>query len=186
MDKTQKHRILCEKINKMYHYKNEEYGDSFSASIQKYGYIAALTRISDKFHEFEHLILSKDNGPDTNEAIIDTCLNAANYFLMTIIELESDEDKKCKNNCDYFKDLITTPTDYDKAISNTTAKEDSIDLWKSVKDTKPTQLDWEYTDDYCTSDIKKKELGPSIEPEWKYDDLTSTADNRKKKQILCE
>ena len=176
MDKTQTHRILCEKINKMYHYKNEEYGDSFSASIQKYGYIAALTRISDKFHEFEHLILSKDNGPDTNEAIIDTCLNAANYFLMTIIELENDRNK-------YVEECVGAIR---KESSNVTAKEDNTDLWKAVKDIKPTQLDWKYTDDYCTSDIKKKELGPSIEPEWKYDDLTSTADSRKKKQILCE
>ena len=158
MDKTQKHRILCEKINKMYHYKNEEYGDSFSASIQKYGYIAALTRISDKFHEFEHLILSKDNGPDTNEVIIDTCLNAANYFLMTIIELESDE-------------------------------------WKIAKDTvKPTELDWKYTDDHCTSDdyylksdIKKK---VSIEQDYPYPNLREIEDrehyNHKKRQILCE
>ena len=176
MDKTQKHRILCEKINKMYHYKNEEYGDSFSASIQKYGYIAALTRISDKFHEFEHLILSKDNGPDTNEAIIDTCLNAANYFLMTIIELENDRNKYAEECVEAIR----------KESSNAIEKDKGTDLWKAVKDIKPTQLDWKYTDNHCTSDIKKKELEPSIEPEWKYDDLTSTVDNRKKKQILCE
>ena len=81
MDKIQRHKELCDKMNKTYRQKNEKYGDSFSVSVQKYGYIAALTRISDKFHEFEHLILSKDNGPDTNEAIIDTCLNAANYYV---------------------------------------------------------------------------------------------------------
>ena len=88
MDKTQKHRILCEKINKMYHYKNEEYGDSFSASIQKYGYIAALTRISDKFNRAENLILTGDAGTN-DETLTDTLLDLANYCVMTAVYMKN-------------------------------------------------------------------------------------------------
>ena len=116
MDKIKRHKELCEKMNKTYNQKNEKYGDSFSVSVQKYGYVAALTRISDKFHRFEQLILSKKDGSDTDESIIDTCLDAANYFLMTVIELESDEDKKCRCDCDYFKDIAITPASVDKDI----------------------------------------------------------------------
>lgn len=116
MDKVQRHKELCEKMNKTYCQKNEKYGDSFSTSVQKYGYIAALTRISDKFHRFEQLVLSKEDGSDTDESIKDTCLDAANYFLMTVIELESDEDEKCKCDCDYSKDIVITPTSDDKDI----------------------------------------------------------------------
>ena len=193
MDKIKRHKELCEKMNKTYNQKNEKYGDSFSVSVQKYGYVAALTRISDKFHRFEQLILSKEDGSDTDESIIDTCLDAANYFLMTVIELESDEEKKCKCDCDCCKDLIFTPTDYDE-YSNIIKKEDDIDLWKVAKDTiKPTELDWKYEDNhhtsddyiYSKSDIRKKvDMEPSIEPDWTY--IQKSSDNRKKKQILCE
>ena len=116
MDKVQRHKELCEKMNKTYCQKNEKYGDSFSTSVQKYGYIAALTRISDKFHRFEQLILSKEDGSDTDESIKDTCLDAANYLLMTVIEMEEDEDKKCRCDCDYFKDIVITPASVDKDI----------------------------------------------------------------------
>lgn len=183
MDKIKRHRELCEKMNKTYCQKNEKYGDSFSVSVQKYGYIAALTRISDKFHRFEQLVLSKEDGSDTDESIIDTLIDLSNYCLMTVIELESDEAKKCKCDCDYFKDLIT-PTDYDE-YSNIIKKEDDIDLWKVAKDTiKPTELDWKYEDNHHTSDIKKVDLEPSIEPDWTY--IQKSSNNHKKKQILCE
>ena len=189
MDKIKRHKELCEKMNKTYNQKNEKYGDSFSVSVQKYGYIAALTRISDKFHRIENLILTKKDGSDTDESLIDSLLDLSNYCLMTVIELESDEDKKCKCEYDYFKDLIATPTDYDE-YSNIIKKEDDIDLWKVAKDTiQPTELDWKYEDDHHTSDIKKVDMEPSIEPDWAYHpkhDSMSTADNRKKKQILCE
>ena len=53
---------ICDATKDLLLYKNEKYGDSFSVSVQKYGYVAALTRISDKFHRFEQLILSKEDG----------------------------------------------------------------------------------------------------------------------------
>ena len=194
MDKVQRHKELCEKMNKTYCQKNEKYGDSFSVSVQKYGYVAALTRISDKFHRFEQLILSKEDGSDTDESIIDTCLDAANYFLMTVIELERDEDEKCKCDCDYSKDPIIAPADYDKydkAISNTIKKENDVDLWKVAKDTIKPTVEWKYEDGHRASDIKKiKDMEPSTKPDWAYAchpeyEPTSIADNRKKK-FLCE
>ena len=184
MDKVQRHKELCEKMNKTYNQKNEKYGDSFSVSVQKYGYIAALTRISDKFHRIENLILTKEDGSDTDESLIDSLCDLSNYCLMTVIELESDEDEKCKCDCDCCKDLIFTPTDYDE-YSNIIKKEDDIDLWKVAKDTiKSTELDWKYEDDHHTSDIKKVDMESSIEPDWTY--IQKSSDNRKKKQILCE
>ena len=65
-----------------------------------------------------------------------------------------------------------------------------IVVWEVGKGTiRPTELDWEYGDYDHTSDIKKVDMEPSIEPDWAYHpkhDSMSTADNRKKKQILCE
>ena len=87
VDNVQKHMELCEKLNKVYKQKNEKYGDSFGISVQKYGLIAALTRISDKFNRFEQLVLDGSNGTN-DESLMDTCLDAANYFIMTVMELE--------------------------------------------------------------------------------------------------
>ena len=154
MDKIKRHKELCEKMNKTYNQKNEKYGDSFSISVQKYGYVAALTRISDKFDRFEQLILSKKDGSDTDESIIDTCLDAANYFLMTVIELESDEEKKCKCDCDYFKDIILTPTSGDKEFLEE-MKNTCVPL--GTDDTAAVTPIWRYEQEHGTaiSDIYK-------------------------------
>lgn len=71
----------------IYRRKNATYGNSFGKSIEKYGLIAALTRISDKFNRAENLILgAKNEVPD--ESISDTLIDMANYCLMTAYEIE--------------------------------------------------------------------------------------------------
>ena len=85
-----KHMELCKYLNNLYATKNKKYGDSFSITVQKYGIIAALTRLSDKWQRFETLILAKDPGtPD--ESIRDTLLDMANYCIMTVMELDKKE-----------------------------------------------------------------------------------------------
>ena len=85
-----KHMELCKYLNNLYATKNKKYGDSFSITVQKYGIIAALTRLSDKWQRFETLILTKDPGtPD--ESIRDTLLDMANYCIMTVMELDKKE-----------------------------------------------------------------------------------------------
>ena len=74
-----KHMELCKYLNNLYATKNK-----------KYGIIAALTRLSDKWQRFETLILTKDPGtPD--ESIRDTLLDMANYCIMTVMELDQKE-----------------------------------------------------------------------------------------------
>ena len=91
-----KHMNLCNYLNELYAAKNKKYGDSFSTTVQKYGIIAALTRLSDKWQRFETLILTQDPGtPD--ESIRDTLLDMANYCIMTVMELDQ---KRGINNAD--------------------------------------------------------------------------------------
>ena len=66
--------------------KNADYGDSFHTSVTKYGLIAALTRMSDKWNRLENLILH-GNG-QVNESITDTLIDLAAYALMTVMEIE--------------------------------------------------------------------------------------------------
>ena len=84
---------LAQTIAETYARKNSDYGDSFGRSVERYGIIAALTRLSDKFNRFENLILSSNgsNGSKPlvgDESVLDTLLDMATYALMTYVELE--------------------------------------------------------------------------------------------------
>lgn len=82
---------LVDDLVKLYSAKNKAYGNSFSTSVQSYGLIAALTRISDKFRRLENLVLhpSVEVG---DERLTDTLRDLASYCIMTIIEVEKQKD----------------------------------------------------------------------------------------------
>ena len=68
--------------------KNKKYGNSFEISLDKYGMIAALTRISDKFNRAENLILNNDAGT-ADESLADTLFDMANYCVMTAVYMKN-------------------------------------------------------------------------------------------------
>lgn len=77
---------------KTYAEKNEKYGNSFDISVNKYGLIAALTRMSDKWNRIENLVLKNDKGT-ADESLIDSLMDMANYCNMTaaiLIEKEGE------------------------------------------------------------------------------------------------
>lgn len=88
------HRELTTLLNSLYKVKNKKYGDSFGQSVREFGYISALTRMSDKYNRLKQLIMSNQTGSDTDESLEDTLVDLANYCLMTIMELNHD-----KENC---------------------------------------------------------------------------------------
>lgn len=87
-DKTRRFVQLVEHMAATYSRKNADYGDSFGVSVRKYGPIAGLTRISDKFNCLESLILKKEQHV-ADESIADTLLGLANYSIMLLMELEN-------------------------------------------------------------------------------------------------
>lgn len=91
-------RDVLQKMGDIFAVKNEKYGNSFEVSVDKYGMIAALTRISDKFNRIENLILTGDKGTD-DEAITDTLIDMANYCVMTAVYMKNAGGKgDGKNN----------------------------------------------------------------------------------------
>ncbi len=74
---------ITQQLNDIYQKKNHDYGNSFDISLNKYGLIAALTRISDKFNRLETLILNNNDVKVTDEKINDTLLDLASYCIMT-------------------------------------------------------------------------------------------------------
>ena len=77
-----------DEMNDTFILKNRNYGNSFEISLNKYGIIAALTRLSDKFNRLETLILKGENGT-SDESIADTLIDLANYSVMTAVYLKS-------------------------------------------------------------------------------------------------
>lgn len=86
-------RKALSKMGDVFVVKNKKYGNSFEISLDKYGIIAALTRISDKFNRVENLIINNDKGTD-DESLLDTLLDMANYCVMTAIYLKNGGTKK--------------------------------------------------------------------------------------------
>lgn len=78
--------VLSE-MRSLYIAKNADYGDSFAKSVEKYGLISALTRISDKFNRAERLILGNE-AKVKDEKLRDTLIDLASYAIMTIVELD--------------------------------------------------------------------------------------------------
>lgn len=88
------HRELTTLLNSLYKVKNKKYGDSFGQSVREFGYISALTRMSDKYNRLKQLIMSNQTGSDTDESLEDTLVDLANYCLMTVMEINHAKEKR--------------------------------------------------------------------------------------------
>ena len=87
--KTEKHKLICEKLNKLYEAKNADYGDSFGKSYKEYGLTMSCIRLEDKLNRLKSLNFSK--SARVSESVEDTLMDLANYAIMTLIELEGEE-----------------------------------------------------------------------------------------------
>ena len=91
LTKVERHKNLCDELNKIYAKKNHDYGDSFHLTFVEEGMAMARIRLGDKFNRFKTLSRS-DNQKVTDESIKDTLLDIANYEIMTILELADDAE----------------------------------------------------------------------------------------------
>lgn len=86
-----------------YKRKNADYGDSFSESLDKYGFVAAHVRISDKINRLRSLVVRKQTEQVKDESIADTFLDLACYAIMRFvyIEMKSEivEEEKEEEEC---------------------------------------------------------------------------------------
>ena len=55
MDNVKQHESLLRQIHDTYIKKNHDYGDSFSRSYKKYGLVAAMVRMEDKWNRFDNM-----------------------------------------------------------------------------------------------------------------------------------
>lgn len=91
-EKVLKHKAICEELNQLYARKNHDYGDSFHQTFVEEGMAMPRIRLGDKFSRFK--TLTQSGGQQvTDESIVDTLMDMANYAIMTVLELtEGDYD----------------------------------------------------------------------------------------------
>jgi len=82
-------KVLSEMLD-TYKKKNADYGNSFSETIQEFGYIPAVARINDKVKRMKNIVKGQKMNIE-NESLRDTLLDTANYCVLTIVELDNQK-----------------------------------------------------------------------------------------------
>lgn len=88
--KYQEHLDTMLDIHELYYTKNKDYGDAFTKSLDKYGPIAAIVRMDDKWNRLENLVIEAKDGLIKDEPVEDTLIDLANYAIMTALYLRGN------------------------------------------------------------------------------------------------
>lgn len=81
--------VLSEMFN-TYKKKNADYGNSFSETIQEFGYIPAVARINDKVKRVKNIVKGQKMNIES-ESLSDNLMDIACYCVLTIVELDNQK-----------------------------------------------------------------------------------------------
>lgn len=87
--KTTFEMVIAEMLD-TYKKKNADYGNSFSETIQEFGYIPAVARINDKVKRMKNIVKGQKMNIES-ESLRDALLDTANYCVLTIVELDKQK-----------------------------------------------------------------------------------------------
>lgn len=82
---------ILKEMQELYDKKNHDYGNSFSETIQEFGFTPAIARINDKFKRIKQMV--KGEQMMVEESMRDNLIDIANYCVLTIIELDRPFNK---------------------------------------------------------------------------------------------
>ena len=126
MDNLEQHKILLQQIHDTYVKKNHDYGDSFSRSFKKYGLVAAMVRMEDKWNRLDNMATGAERKV-ADETIRDTLLDLAGYCVMTTMELDREKDNA---NQKAFEEQVRDEYEETDTSNKTSAEKSSIDVGK--------------------------------------------------------
>lgn len=78
---------ILEEMQELYLKKNHDYGNSFSETIQEFGFTPAIARINDKLKRVKQMVGREPM--QVKESMRDNLIDIANYCILTIIELDN-------------------------------------------------------------------------------------------------
>lgn len=93
MNKVERHSQICNYLNNLYERKNNDYNDSFGKSYKEYGVTISCIRLEDKLNRLKALTVHNKKQEVEDESIQDTLMDLANYAIMTIIEMDIENEK---------------------------------------------------------------------------------------------
>lgn len=70
--------------------KNADYGNSFTETIQEFGFIPAIARINDKVKRMKNIVKGQKMNIE-NESLRDALLDTSVYCILTIMELDNQK-----------------------------------------------------------------------------------------------
>lgn len=83
---------VLKEMQELYDKKNHDYGNSFSETIQEFGFTPAVARINDKLKRVKQMV--KGEPMQVKESMRDNLIDIANYCILTVIELDNQQDNK--------------------------------------------------------------------------------------------
>lgn len=92
MTKVERHKQICNFLTDLYERKNTDYDDSFGKSYRIYGMTMPCIRLEDKLNRLKSLTIRGNKQAVMDESIRDTLEDLANYAIMTIIELDIENE----------------------------------------------------------------------------------------------
>lgn len=81
---------ICKHLIDLFEHKNVIYGDSFHWSFKEYGLLMSCVGVQGKLNRLKQP--SREEPKVKNEVIKETLMDIANYAIMTIIELEKEDN----------------------------------------------------------------------------------------------
>lgn len=80
---------LAKQITETYEKKDTDYKGSYHESVERFGYVAGIIRMTDKLNRAENLLLGDKEALVNDESACDSLLDLAAYSLMMAMEVKN-------------------------------------------------------------------------------------------------
>ena len=129
--------------------KNHDYGNSFEESLDQFGIVASIVRMSDKMKRLESLTDESKTQQVGSESLLDTLEDLSNYAAMTACWLRGIREEDGDKDTVYAEDIPPRPMEIPEAVKQ---------LWEAQKQ----QRDYLF----AANDDKEDEKVDSFNPEF--------------------
>jgi len=80
---------ITKELTELYKKKNKDYGNSFEQSLNQYGLLPTVLRLTEKTKRLETLYLNNGSSSIKDENVDDTLKDIANYCIITLTWLKN-------------------------------------------------------------------------------------------------
>lgn len=134
-------KALMAKQRAIYDQKNADYGNSFHHTVERFGLVAALVRVTDKMERIKRL--QHNTALTKDESLLDTVSDALNYLLMFGAEMvcgtwELAEESRVEGQADNITivhRMMAALAEEELLLSEKANVDHILELWDEMCDT---------------------------------------------------